>query len=191
MEKEEKVWIVFLAHLYFKIEEKINYHVTTADIPSSIPVIEFRESFISKLKNVWKNGAEYINFEDSDQFFVKLKRHRLLELGDGFSSNIQDVFRKVFGVDMYNKYSKVVYDCKATLGYDIRLNGGLYFYQCDEAKNFQFKDNLIEIYEVAYASVKLKEKIKNCFEKDFLVFFEEHIGTDFSKAEDFFEVYLR
>lgn len=191
MKKEQKVWIVFLTHLYYEIEERIDFCVASPNDTSLESINEFKKNFIKKLKSVWRDGVKNVNFKNSGDIFINLKHYRLLEFGSSYCSNISDVFRDIFGKDMFDTYYKLIYNCEVCLVYDLHSGGKLRFYRGDKTKNFQFQNDVIEPYVIADVGENLQEKIKKGFDKDFLVFFEKHIGMDFSKAENFFEVYLK
>lgn len=186
MKTEEKIWIIFLAHLYYKIEEKTNLYLSK-NLAALEPIIKMWENFGPKLLDVWKNGDQYINLEDSGDYNTNLMRNSLLCL-DYNSYTPYDVFIKVFGLDIQRSYSRAIYMNIAKLTYKVE-NGEMFFFSGNH--NFHFKDGIIQPYFAAHADKANQERLIKCFDKNFLVFFEKHIGLDFSGSENFFEVYLR
>lgn len=186
MKTEEKIWIVFLAHLYYEIEVKTNLCLPK-NLAILEPIIKIWDNFGPKLINVWKNGDQYIDLDNSGDYHTNIMRNSLLCL-DYNSYMPCDIFIKVFGLDIQQSYSRAIYMNMAKLTYKIE-NGEMFFFS--EDKNFHFKDGVIKYYFAAHADKANQERLERSFDKDFLVFFEKHIGSDFSGAENFFEVYLR
>lgn len=186
MKTEEKIWIVFLAHLYYKIEVKTNLYLSR-NLAILEPIIKMWDNFGPKLINVWKNGNQYINLDDSGDCHTNIMRNSLLCL-DYNSHMPYDIFIKVFGLDIQQSYSRAIYMNMAKLTYKIE-NGEMFLFGGDVT--FHFKDGIIQPYFAAHANKDNQERLLKSFDKDFLVFFEKHIGSDFSGAENFFEVYLR
>lgn len=176
MKTEEKIWIIFLAHIYYKIETKTKFCLSK-NLAFLTPIIEMWDNLGPKLVSVWRNGSQYIDLEGSSLLCL-----------DYNSYTPHDVFIEVFGLNIQQLYSSAIYLNIAKLIYKVE-NGELFFF--DGNINFHFKEETIRPYFAAHADKTHQERLEKGFDKDFLVFFEEHIGLDFSKAETFFEVYLR
>lgn len=186
MKKEEKIWIIFLAHLYYEIEVKTILYLSR-NLAILEPIITMWDSFGPKLISVWRNGESYLNLEDSGDYHTNILRNSLLCL-DYNSYTPHDVFIKVFGLDIQQSYCHAVHMNMAKLIYKIE-NGEMFYFNGNV--NFHFKDGVIKPYFAAHGDEANRERLKNGFDKNFLAFFEEHIGSDFSGAENFFEVYVR
>ncbi|MEI7451775.1 MAG: hypothetical protein WCK37_01075 [Candidatus Falkowbacteria bacterium] len=187
MKTEQKIWIIFLAHIYYRIEIKTKFYLDKGSLNFLEPIIKLWDQLGPKLITEWKNGERYINLENSGDYYTNLMRSSLLCL-DYNSYTPYDIFIKVFGLDIQQLYSLAIYMHMAKLKYKIE-NGELFFF--NESTNFHFKDGVIKPYSADHHDDVHKKRMEDGFDKDFLIFFEEHIGLDFSKAEDFFEVYLK
>jgi hypothetical protein len=176
--ERDKFWIVFLTHLYYKMERRLKFNLTEDGNLNLIPPIrEMWKEFGPLLIAAWKHG-DIVDFVSDN----------LLSLNYGDCSD-NDLFVKVFGKKLAELYSRAVYMNLAQPKYLVR-HETLYYFNNDE--NFQFIDSLKPYSSTGYAMTETeKSKVLAGFDKNFQKFFEKYIGSDFSKAKYFFEVYLR
>jgi hypothetical protein len=101
------------------------------------------------------------------------------------------VFIKVFGLEIQQLSNQAIYWGMSKVSYKIEVEGERLLFFGGDGANFQFKDNRLVAFCPGNADIANKKRLEKGFDEDFLVFLEEHIGVDFSKAESFFEVYVR
>ncbi len=179
MKKQEKIWIVFLAHLYYEIDRKMKFHFNR-NISLLTPILSMWDQLGPELIAKWKDGEKYVNCSTVEN---------LLTI-DYNSYMPNDIFIRAFGVEIQREYVKAIYMNLAKITYRTDNTGTeLLFF--DERRNFYFKDDKIIPFQSKHFENGRNKEYREKFDQGFLNFFKEHIGLDFSKAENFFEVYLR
>lgn len=178
MNDSQKIWIVFLAHLYYKIEVKTKFHLSgSGNIDFLKPILEMWYKFGPRMISAWEKGARYV--DSNSDYLLRLDYNSYME---------NDLFIKVFGLEIQRLYNRAIYFDMSKINYRVENGKLLYFGGGDT--NFQYINDCLEPFTASFVDETRKKRFEEGFDKDFLLFFKDYIGIDFSKANNFFEVYL-
>ncbi|MFZ4648843.1 MAG: hypothetical protein ACOYMB_04440 [Patescibacteria group bacterium] len=177
MTNNQKIWIVFLVHICYTIEKRINALIEKGGSTNLTPITKMWDELIPKIHDYWKYGNEIIR-----------RNHQFLSID--YDRVSQDkVFYLLFGAGISEIYAFNVCSGLAKINY-FTMQNELFYFDDFGGKAFHFQDGELKPYFDKDRPERNQRNLDN-FDKDFVKYFEKHIGNDFSKAENYFEVYLK
>ena len=176
---QQKIWVVFLAHIFYSTEKKIGFLLDKRSLQMIEPIIKMWDKFGPKLLLYWNCGGDHINLDDEKLLNMKY--------GNGYMEN--DLFFQTFGWEIQKAYYGATYFGFEKISYNV-YEKKLFFFG-DGDLNFCFQDGEFKAQHIEKPEYEEKnESWLNNFDQRFVDFFTEHIGLDFAKVEDFFTVYV-